>query len=212
MPIPDTQIEHIEVVVRGSLAAGGASVKNCWNVFHYHRTTLVNPFSKTNFAAAFRTAVIVPLVAAANARYTVNRLSVRIVNDAFDPYQDIADAGVGAIATDSEPNNDAVYVLMKTAARGRQALGSKHFGGSSEVDTTDNILVGAGLARWQAVQAAVALSFNDASPNTFVPTVLSRSRSSLLVNPTFVWATDVVTTLLNKRIGSMVHRRAVSVY
>lgn len=212
MAIADVDVKHIEVVVRGSLSAGGSSVKNCWNVFTYHRTTFANVFSKVNFAAAFRLAIIVPLVAASNVRYSVNRLSVRILDDAYDPYVDIADAGVGAIGTDSEPNNDAVFVLLKTGARGRQGLGSKHFGGTSEVDTTDNVLVGAGLARWQAVQAACNLMITDASPNNYLPTVVSRKNSVLDGNPTFIWATDLTSTALNKRIGSMAGRKGVSVY
>jgi len=212
MPLIDSQIQHIEVLARGSLTAGGSTVKPCFNVWMYRRTTFAVPFSKTQFATAFRAAVIVPLIAAANVRYSVNTLRVRIVNDAEDPYQDIADAGVGAIATDSEPNNDAVYALMKTAKRGRFATGSKHFGGPSEIDTTDNILVGAGLARWETLRAALAVAVVDAAPNTYVPCVLSRTYSQLITNPTTVVSNDVTSVLLNKRIGSMVRRKGASVY
>ena len=212
MALADPLLKVIEVVVAGSLTAGGASVKNCFNVFHYRRTTFAVVASKAQFLAAFRTAVIVPLLAAANIRYTTNRMRVRWVSDAQDPYTDTADAGVGAIATDSEPNNDAVFILMRSAVRGRFAQGSKHFGGTSEIDTTDNILTGAGLARWQAVQAALAVTVVDAAPNTWVPCVLSRTYSVLNVNPTTVVTSDVASTALNKRIGSMVKRKALSAY
>ncbi len=70
----------------------------------------------------------------------------------------------------------------------------------------------AGLARWQAVRDACKLTFNDAAPNTWVPCVYSRLLSQALINPTSIVTADVTNAFLNKRIGSMAHRKAKSVY
>lgn len=211
MPIPDAQINIAELIVLGTQAAAGSSVTPSINVFHFRRNAIVNPANKVNLVAAFVANTIVPLLAAANVRYTPNTVTCRWLDDALDPPLSVAVAGAGAIATDSEPSDDAVYLLYRTALRGQSYRGSKHFGGSSEVDTTGDILVGAGLARWQAVQAALLLPLVDASPNTWTPWVFTRKNSQSVVNPTTIKGADVTQVLLDKNIGTMRRRRSVTV-
>jgi len=207
--IPDAQIMCAEIVVLGFSAAAGSSVTPCQNRFHYRRTTFVNPANKAQLDAAFQAAVIAPLLAAANIRYTPSALTIRWVNDATDPPVQFAVAGVGAIATDSMVAEDAVYMRLKTGLKGPRYNGSKHFGQANEVDSLGDVLVGAGLGRWQAVQAALPIPIVDAGPNTWQLSILSGPPlSQLKVNPTTVIQNDVVTVILNKNIGNMRRRRA----
>lgn len=212
MPVADPDLKHLEMLVQGSLSAGGSTVKACFNVFCYRRTTFAFPASKGSFTTAFRTAVIVPLIAAASARYSVGFLRARWLSDALDGYLTTADAGVGAIATDSQPNNNSVFFLLRTGLKFGNWRGSKHFGGVNEADTTDNILVGAGLARWEALKAPLLAQITDADGNKWVPEIVSRTLSQLVTNPVNVQAADVSEVLMNKRVGSMAKRKAKSVY
>lgn len=211
MTIPAANMLHYQIVIRGRQAAAGSSVAPAINVFCYRRTTLVAPASKANLNTIFQTTILVPLLAAANVRYTPNTVSIRCLNDAQDPYADFAAAGAGAIATDSEPSDDAVYCYLKTAIRMPGGKGGKHFAGTSEVDTTGDILTGAGLARWQAVQAALKLVLVDATPNTWVPTVFMPTSSQIKINPTTVNFADVIDSLLDLNIGTMRRRRTKTV-
>lgn len=214
MPIPDNQLLHAEIVVRGTQAAAGSSVTPSINVFHYRRLATAIPMTKLALKNAFWTAVGVPLLAAANVRYTPNVLSVRMVNDATDPYADFSQAGVGAQPGDSEPSDDAVYVYLKTAVRMPGGKGGKHFGGTSEADTTGDILTGAGLGRWQAVRDALKLVLTDATGNQWQPFILSRKPiggSQLKTNPTTIVGYDVIDALLDLNVGTMRRRRSVTV-
>lgn len=212
MAIPAANIFNVQIEIKGTAATGGSSVTPSINVFSYQRTTSVNPFTKVALNTIFQATVIAPLLAAMNVRYTPNLLTIRILDDFNDYPTNFAVAGVGAIATDSLPSNEAVYLLLRTSLRGRNYRGSKHFGPASEVDTTNDLLVGAGLARWQAVQAAVLSNLVDANGNTWVPTVLSRNLSNLSLLPlASVVATQITDVLLDKNIGTMRRRRSVTV-
>jgi len=211
MPIPLNQMVLAEIIVNGKQSAAGSSIAPAYNVCHFYRTTQVNPWSNVNIGNAFAASIGAALVAASNARYTPQGVSTRCVNDAQDPPSLSAFAGPGAIGTDSEPSSDAVVLILKTALRGRAWIGRKHFGATSEADTTGDILTGAGLARWQAVQAAYALGFTDANGNVWKPAVLSRTNSQLKVNPTNVAFQPVLQVLLDLNIGTMRRRRTATV-
>lgn len=200
-----------EVVMAGVMAAGGSNAKNVQSVFHYRLSVLGAAPTKAALETVFQATICVPFVAAANVRYTQSGNSVRGLNDATDAYQTVSRALTGAIATDSMPSVDSVYMLLRTAKRGASYRGSKHFPGVNEADTTDDILTGAGLARWQTLQAAVPTPLVDALGNTWVLSLVSRTLSQLAVNPTTVVANDVTTVLLNKNVGTMRRRRTQTV-
>lgn len=200
-----------EVIAKGTLASAGSNTKNVANVFHFRLAFLTAPATKTALQTAFNTAIMVPFLAAANARYTQSETTVRWIDDATDAPESFANAGVGAIATDSLPTDVCVSMLLRTAKRGRYYRGAKRFAGASEADTTGDILTGAGLARWQTLQTAVGANIVDALVNTWVPSVLSVSNSVLATNPTTVVANDVTACLLNKNVGTMRGRRVATV-
>jgi hypothetical protein len=195
----------------GTLAAGGSNAVNVASVFHYRLTAIIAPPTKNAIEAGFNAGVVAALLAAYNVRYTQTNNSVRWVDDALDAPAFIPRAGVGAIATDGMPTIDSVSFLLQTGLRGKSYRGSKHFPGVNEIDTTNDILVGAGFARWQAVQTAIQAALVDTALNTWVPSVLSRKLSVLGTNPTTVVANDVVQVLLNKNVGTMRRRRVLTV-
>lgn len=200
-----------EVVMAGVMAAGGSNAKNVQSVFHYRLSVLGGAPTKAALETIFQATIPVVFVAAANVRYTQSGNSVRGLNDATDAYQTVTRALPGAIATDSMPTIDSVYMLLRTAKRGANYRGSKHFPGVNEADTTDDLLTGAGLVRWQALQTALMTPLVDALGNTWVLSLLSRSLSQLTNNPTTVVANDVTSVLLNKNVGTMRRRRTQTV-
>jgi len=202
-----------EVVMSGTLAAGGSNAVNVASVFHYRLAVVTAPPTKAALETVFNGAagIVAPFLAAANSRYTQSGNSVRWINDALDAPVSTARAGVGAIATDGMPTIDSVAMLFRTGMRGKSFRGSKHFPGVNESDTTDDILVGAGLVLWQALQAACAANLTDALANVWTPSVLSRKLSTLATNPTTVVANDVTQVLLNLNVGTMRRRRVSTV-
>ena len=212
MSIPAGSIQNVSINILGTLATGGSSVTPAQNLFTYRRLATTAPFTKTAVNTIFQTNVITPLLAATNVRYTPTNLSIRVLDDFNDAEAIFAVAGNGAIATDSYASNAAVYMLYRTALRGRSFRGSKHFAGLSEVDTTADILTGAGLVRWQALQTACLGVLVDANGNTWVPTVLSRKLSQLNALPlATVVANDVIDVLLDLNVGTMRKRRSKTI-
>lgn len=215
MPIPANQITHCEIQVFGEASSAGSSAKRFDFTFHYRRTAVVLPLVKGDIDTAFQAAIVVPLGAALNNRYTQTRNTVRFINDALDAPTDFSHAVVGAVAGDSMAVACAAYFLLKTGLRGKSYRGGKHFGPMSEADTTAataDIFNAAALARFATLSAAMLTGFTDAGGNIWIPSVLSRKKSKLKTNPTTVVANDVVSILPNKRVGWMRHRRVESVY
>jgi len=200
-----------EVVTKGQQGAGGSTITKAGNVFFYRRTG--GPAAVlTALVTAFRAAVVVPHIAAANSRYTVVGIAARPVLDPSDPGVLVADAGVGAIATDSEPSEDNAVINLITAFRGKAARGFKHFGGVNEVDTTLDVLTGAGLARWQAVRDACKLGLTDANGTTYAPFILSRFYSQILTAPTAIYGADITNAKLNLVVASMRKRKSKTAF
>ena len=200
-----------EVVLKGTLAAGGSNAVPTATILHYRLATLTATPTKTALETIVNTNISAAHLAAANSRYSQANTMVRGLNDALDAYQTFTRAGAGAIATDGLPSVDAVYMLLRTASRGRSYRGSKHWPGVNESDTTDDILVGAGLALWQALQTALSAPLTDALGNIWNLCVFSPTLSQIVTNPTTVISTDVTDVLLNLNVGTMRRRRSATV-
>jgi hypothetical protein len=215
MPIPAPQVGVTEVHMLGLVASGGSTNKIADFVFHFRRTTTVNPIVKTAVETAFQAAIAVPVCAALNSRFVQTSSTVRWVNDALDPPFPVTRAIAGGVAGDGQAMHMAAYLLMRTGLRGRSYRGSKHFFPLSEADSTapnSDIMNAASLVLWGAVAAALAAGFTDANANVWVPCILSRKLSKLVTNPTTVVTNDVTLVLINKRFGRMRRREVRSVY
>lgn len=210
-PAPITTSKVMEAVLQGRMASAGSTAEPCGNVFYYRLDLQVVAPTKVAFGNIFNTTVITPLLAAANVRYTPVQSVLRFLDDATDAPVVFAHAGAGAIATDSQQSEDMAVVNLKTAFRSKTMRGYKYFGGVSEIDTTGDVLTGAGLARWQTVRDACALAMVDALGNRWVPFVRSRFLEQVLVNPTTVRGTDINAAILNIRVSNLRSRKSARV-
>lgn len=215
MPISPTLITIAEIELSGIVTAAGSNSKSSKSVWHFRRTATSGTLSKTVLETAFNNSVAAAVIAALNNRYTQNFTSVRWVNDAFDQPVPVTRAGVGAIAGDTMPTTEMAFLLYRTGLRGGIHKGGKKLFPFSESDTTagsgDTWNAGC-LTRLAAINTAFLAGFTDANSNVWVPCILSRKMSQLANNPTIVYTTDVTTTLVNKRVGSMRSRKVLSVY
>lgn len=215
MPLPANQITQIEIVVNGVVGAGGSNSRPAQVVYHFRRNNTVQPLSKSNISIAFQAAFVAPMLAALNARYTQQNNAIRWLNDIEDPYAFFTNSNPGAITGDSMPTDQAAFLLLRTTLRGKFARGSKHFFPFSEADTTsgtDDIFNAACLARLATLATALQTTFADANTNIWTHAVLSKKRSNFRVQPATVVTNDVAACLVNKRVGSMKHRKVKSVY
>lgn len=216
MPIAPNLIRVAEVIMNGTVAAGGSTNRIANWPFHYRRTTVVNAPLKTALETAFNAAITAPILAALQADYVQTSVSVRWVDDATDPPLYVSRSGVGAIATDRMPTDQAVFILATTALKGRKYRGGKHFFPVAEAHTTlgaSDILNAAGLALYNAIAAALNTPLVDSNSNTWVYQVLTRRPpAQYLINPTTVVSNDVIQTRTRKTLGSMVKRKVRSVY
>jgi len=112
-PFPAVTDTIVQILIKGFMAAGGSTSKRAYNVFHYRLTGPAGAPSKASINTVFQANVVAPLLAATNVRYTPSVLTIRFVSNASDPAQQFSVAGTGAIATDSQPSDDAVVVNLQ---------------------------------------------------------------------------------------------------
>lgn len=209
MSIPNTQRATYSVTVKGESSSGGLGAKKVWNVFTYRRLSTAPVITKIGLYNIFNATVITALIAAMNVRYSVQAVGIRNMDDPDDFEMDFANAGVGAIASDSLPVRATVNMVLITGMRNQNFRGRKFFSPASEADTTQDILTGVGLVRWQAVQAAVLAQLIDANVNTWTPCVVSRAKSVLTHRPqAVVTSSDVERVKLALRIGNLSRRKS----
>lgn len=215
MPIPDNQKFTVEIALIGSIPTGGSNIVPTVNVFHFSRTTTVNPFNKVNIAGAFDTTVGAAIANALNAVWAASKETVRAIDDADDLPTDVASTLAGAVAGDRMTTINAAYLRIRTGLRGKHYRGSKHLGPLSESDTTtpnEDIFNAGAISNFGSVSTAIMAGFTDADGNVWVPVVLSRSISQLRVNPTTVIINPMASCTLNKRVGRLRRREVKSVY
>jgi hypothetical protein len=216
MPIPSSQIKTVEIHVQGVAGAGGSDSRASDTVFFFNRqnTALALP-TKTQLDTAFQAQCVVAMGALLNNRWLQSRNAVRWLDDAEDAFVFLSHAVVGAIAGDSMPTDESMFLYRKTGLRGRQFNSKSHLFPLSESDTTsgtDDLLNAACLARAATLNAAILAGFTDASGNVWQPVVFSKKGSIYKTNPTTIVTNLVTQCLVNKRIGSMIHRKVKSVY
>lgn len=216
MPIPSNQIRVAEIIMNATVAAGGSSNRISNIPFHYRRDTVAVAPSKTNLETQFNTVVAAAILLAVQQDYVQTSNSVRWVDDATDPPFYISRAGTGAIATDRMPTDMAAFILLTTALKGRSYRGGKHFFPIAESHTTagaSDVLNATAITLYNAIVAALLVPLVDSDGNTWRLQVLSRKApAQYKTNPTNVIVNQVTTARLNKRIGSMTHRKVKSIY
>lgn len=216
MPIPMNQVTVVEVQKRGIITGGGAGEVRTSFVFHFRRLAVAVDPTKTGVNNAFETAIGAVIAAALNEDWDATTNTVRWVNDALDAPAEFSVTQSGAITGDRLASFATAYMLMRTAVRGREYRGSKHFGPFSESDVTHatgcDIYNAGAMTRLNAIGTAVGSGFTDATGNNWVPCILSRKLSVLTENPTTVVTNDVTQCLVNQRVGTENRRKAPSLY
>jgi len=203
----------IEIACNGHLLAAGGGLVPIVNVFHYFRGVTAATFNKTNINTIFGTTVVAPWLLACSDRYLLDEIKIRFLDDATDPYQDFTGPGAGAIAGDTLPSYNTVFMYYKPFLRLRIARGNKKFAGIPEAHTTGDVLTGAGLALWQTLETALLAPMVDADFNRWDPTVVSKKApAQYTVNPTTIVQNVCMDVKLNKRVGRLKRRETISVY
>jgi hypothetical protein len=215
MPLPTSALSLAQITLFGQISSAGSDSKKTVANFYYARTSNVPVLTKVSFDTIFQSSIVVPLGLALNHRWLQTRNDVRFPDDAQDAPLSFNHAVAGAVAGDSLPTANAVFILFRTGLRGKNFRGGKHFGPLSESDTTtgtDDVLNAGSLALWATVTAALFANLNDSNGNVWVPVVFSRSLSQTRVNPTTIVRNFVASVNINKRVGRLKKRLVASVY
>lgn len=208
-PLISDPVAKIDVM--GTMSAGGSSAVKAGNSFLYRRISGAG-VSLAGLITAFQAAVIAVQVLAQSSRYAVNTIRCVDISNPASVGVEVADASVGAIATDSLPSLNTVVMELLTATRGRAGRGRKFFAGVVEASTTDNLLTGAGLVLWQNLRDKLDDVLADGAGNNWAPCVVSKFYSTLTSVPTVIYGDNVSSCKVNKRISRLDVRKTISVF
>jgi len=215
MPIAPGLITHVELVMRGLIAAGGSDSIRTDTTFHYRRTNNALAIDKAAFNTVWQAGPGAAILAALNNRWSQTLNDVRWLDDIEDPYESLTESHPGGVAGDGLASYTFIYMLYRTAKRGKSYRGNNKFGPLSEADATaagDDILNAAATTRFNAVKTALLASLTDAIGNVWDLEVVSRKKSNFTVQPATIVANDVNGIFLNKRISETKRRKVSSVY
>ena len=203
----------VEAVTNGNCAAAGSNNRKVAIISHWRRVVTTPVFSKSQFDTAYQAAIVVPIGAALNARFTQTNNAVRVVNNWLDQPTKFGHAVVGAIAGDSMPTYASAYIMLNTGLRYGFNRGSKKLFPMSESDTTagtDDFYNAACVARLVTIANAFVAGFTDAGGSIWVPVVLSTTYSTLTEDPAKIYMANVIGATVSARAGSMRHRKVQS--
>jgi hypothetical protein len=201
--------EYLQVVMQGIITAGGASSKTVTNIFHFRRTSTINPINKANINTSFQADIGDVILAALQADYTQQYNIIRFFDDALDFAAPYAQSGVGAIATTRLPDCTAAVVRYKANINSRSGRSSNHYTPIAEADTTGDVLTAGAITRFTAVGDAVVLGFGDSDGNNWEPVVKSsKFGAQYKTNPTTVVTFPILQRVVNPLVGTMRRRKA----
>jgi len=198
-----------ELKMNGVCAASSGGNKTFSFVFHYRLTSVPRP-TPAQLITAFDNSIAPGIVTLLNVDYTGTTYDCRDMEDAFNQYVTVVNGQVGATTGDRLPMDMAVAMLYRSAERGRNFRGGKHFGPITEADTLKDELTAAKLTAWQTVAAALDNDLTDGTWNVR-PIVFSPTLSQTRTNPTKLVGAEVTGVLVNKNIGTMRRRREKTV-
>lgn len=201
---------YVELVTNGT-ALGRPSK----NIFRYMKSSGPAGGTKAAFATAFKTAVGDVITAAMDSAYGISSYTIRN----FDNATDLAEIQsftpeTGGVTSDDPKIHSAVCIHLYSDQRGKRYQGRKHFGPPAEGQDEDGVLTGGGITQWAAVRDACLLPITETDTGTtYVPCIVSGPPlSQLEVNPTTVFALQVLTARLNLTLGTMRRRRLATTF
>lgn len=201
-----TLTEVYEIQITGLVGLTGGGSKRVANVFHYTHYTTGTPASKASILSFFLTNVWNQIGPLLSVDYVGESSAIRIMDDPKDQFLAGAAPDSGAVTGDRLPNDMAAVFLLRTAQRGRNFRGSKHFGPIAESATTKDELSTAAVTAWGAVATALGATMT-VSGEEYRPCVLSKTLSDLVADPSVLQGSLITQALLNKTIGTMRRRR-----
>ena len=201
----------INVVNKGILSPTDEEPRNCFNVFDFKRASNSLAFNPTDIAAKWQLWCANNWMLWATAFYTCPQIELHSLDDPTSAVAIDLTGNTGQDEGDLYASDTAIYFQLKTGFRGRSYFGSKHFGGASEDAIDVGYLSASGVtlltAFRTALQALATTGFTDTAGNAWKLCLISRELSSLDVSPAIFTGADITSALLNKRIGTMGHRR-----
>lgn len=191
MPIPDTEMLHLQVTVRGEFAALGADVVTTDNVFHFRRTSTPATLNQANFVTGLHALIKADWKAACSAQWTWSKTLTRCIDDATDAGSETVVGEVGGVAGECLPAFNCQLINKKTALRGRSYRGRFFIPSVPEGGADGNTLTVAQLALLTTLAGKLDDGFADSDGNTWVPFLFSASLSVIDSNPTLVNGSDI---------------------
>jgi|SRR5882672_1265917 len=197
----------LEVLVQANILNSGTPGRKSFNVFDFAPVAPPLVFSKNDLETSFITYFQGAVQALLHQDWSWYQASLRFIDDALDPYITYPVAIVGSETTDRAPGFQAVTLRYVTGVRGRSYRGSKHFSPIAEADTDGDSLTSGQFGAWGSAGSALQAGFTDGNGNQWIPVVVSRKLSQLIVNPTNVVFTNVIAVVPNIILGTMRHRK-----
>lgn len=197
----------VEIIVKGTAAEPGGTLKNIFNVFHYALGPSGAAASALAVGNAFVAQVWPNIAPALSIGYKASEVDARLLDDPTNPAVVCTKQADGATAGDWLPPHNAVTIILKANLRGRNYRGSKHFSPVAESDTTADEINAAALAKWQAVRDTLGAALSPSGAGQYFPVILSRTKSQLVKAPVTIDAANFSQQLLNLTIGTMRRRK-----
>lgn len=188
-----------------ALSTGEARTKPVYNDWDFYRTVGGSAPVKSAALAAFKTAIMTPLLACLSVSYVTDYTDVRWLDDYFDPFETTAYTAAGGLTADSLPSLNNAYCSLTTGFRGGSFRGAKRFGPLAESSTTLDKFTSGQQTLWATLCTAIVAGFS-AGGFSYVPVVVSAKNSLLSDNPPTVSWTQVTAAAVNPVVGRMIRR------
>lgn len=180
----------LQVVTEAHMDAGDeTAVSPIVNVYHYKRQSGLLPASKASFRTKFLTEVLDNLKVCLSANYITDRIRIRWLDDATDPYTDAALSKDGTVPGDSLPAWVAAMVDIKTGIRGPTKRARKFYGPIAESHAEKNSLNATATALWATFCTKLLGPFTDADGEEWRFVAIDFKASDLVMpNASVVWS------------------------
>lgn len=200
----------VEIVVKGHSNVNGKKIRN---IFHYTQSVISGSTTKVTLGNIFGELWNANMPGLLSEDYKGDEITVRNIEDPTDPETPaVTTPADGTVDGDSLPLQNTVTVQLKTALRGRNFRGSKHFSPIAESETEFDELDATAVTSWLAGIAWMAQILTDPdSGSAWTPAVYSPSLSTFTSIPYTIVMTGVGSLVLNKTIGGLKKRKEKTV-
>lgn len=203
MPIADNLKWNFQLAVHGTMAAGGGSAKATVNLLVYRRQSTAPVLNKANMLTAWLAAIKADWKALASSSWTMDKVSLRCLDDPDDAWTDVLVGEAGSVAGDALPNYAAIVFSKKTALRGKHYRGRMYFAGIAEADNVNNALTAGAKTRADTLAALLDDVVADGA-NNWAAYLLTGLWNFVTVPPTpdVIPLTVIVARKILGRMGS----------